>query len=122
MYYHPFFCHKHAATFTLKSNLNWHIHNSGCGADDGDTCLPVLDDIVVDEEQYVLPLDIDSDQDVVLDPPPPLEPFPGWDSLIPIGLLVLEIISLLGLGNSCQNNQGHTLPINIMFLVMEWPT
>jgi hypothetical protein len=62
--------------------LKRHILNSGCGDDDADTCLPLLDDVVIDEEESVPPPDCDSDQDVV-DPPPPLEPFPGWDSFDP---------------------------------------
>jgi hypothetical protein len=67
----------------IRKHLTRHIRNYFCGDDDGDTCLPVLDDTVFEEEETVPPPDIDSDQDIVDPPPPPVGPFPGWDSFDP---------------------------------------
>ena len=74
-----YFCRKHAATFSNGSNLNRHIRNYLCDADDGDYCLPIIEDVVLEDEESAFPPDVDSDKEIV-DPPPPLEPFSDWDS------------------------------------------
>ena len=79
-----FICRKHAATFSHKKNLIRHIRNYFCGDDDGDTCLPVLDDTVFEEEETVPPPDIDSDQDIVDPPLPLLDLFLAGTHLIPL--------------------------------------